>query len=156
MEERTLERTAPSSPVAILLATVGEPFDRAVIDRAVALAGKSRPVIHVMSIARIWGTALGLQHPGLRPSKQEWRTQAELVAEVVKQLERKGFTAKGRVVATRNPAKAIAGEAVATKADVVVMGRRRPTLWSRLQRRDETGRVRRRSRVPVDIVELDM
>jgi nucleotide-binding universal stress UspA family protein len=156
MEERTLERTAPSSPAAILLATVGEPFDRAVVERAVTLAEKSRPVIHVMSIARIWGTALGLQHPGLRPSKQEWRTQAELVADVVKQLERKGFTAKGRVVATRNPAKAIASEVVATKADVVVMGRRRATLWSRLQRRDETGRVRRRSRVPVDIVELDM
>jgi nucleotide-binding universal stress UspA family protein len=156
MEERTLERTAPSSPAAILLATVGEPFDRAVVERAVTLAEKSRPVIHVMSIARIWGTALGLQHPGLRPSKQEWRTQAELVADVVKQLERKGFTAKGRVVATRNPAKAIASEVVATKADVVVMGRRRATLWSRLQWRDETGRVRRRSRVPVDIVELDM
>jgi nucleotide-binding universal stress UspA family protein len=156
MEERTQERTAPSSPSAILLATVGEPFDKAVIDRAVALAGKSRPVIHVMSIARMWGTALGLQHPGLRPSKQEWRTQAELVADVVKQLERKGFTAKGRVVATRNPAKAIAGEAIATKAEVVVIGRHRPTFWSRLQRRDETGRVARRTRVPVDIVQLDM
>jgi nucleotide-binding universal stress UspA family protein len=156
MEERSRERTAPASPSAILLATVGEPFEKAVIDRAVTLAARSRPVIHVMSIARMWGTALGLQHPGLRPSKQEWRTQAELVADAVKQLERKGFTAKGRVVATRNPAKAIASEAVATRADVVVMGRHRPTLWSRLQRKDETGRVARRSRVPVDVVELDM
>ncbi|HXN01084.1 MAG TPA: universal stress protein [Candidatus Dormibacteraeota bacterium] len=156
MEERTIERTTPSSPSAILLATAGEPFDKAVIERAVALASKGRPMIHVLSIARIWGTALGLQHPGLRPSKQEWQTQAELVAEVVKQLERRGFTAKGRVVATRNPAKAIASEALATRADVVVMGRRRPTLWSRLQRRDETGRVARRSRVPVDIVQMDM
>jgi nucleotide-binding universal stress UspA family protein len=156
MEERTPERTAPSSPSAILLATVGEPFPKAVVDRAVTLAGKSRPVIHVLSIARMWGTALGLQHPGLRPSKQEWQVQAELVAEVVKQLERRGFTAKARVVATRNPAKAIASEAVATRADLVVMGRRRPTLWSRLQRKDETGRVARRSRVPVDIVQLDV
>ena len=156
MDERTVGRTAPSSPSAILLASAGEPFDKAVIDRALTLAGKSRPVIHVMSIARMWGTALGLQHPGLRPSKQEWQAQAELVANVVKRLEREGFAAKGRVVATRNPAKAIAGEALATKAEVVVMGRRRPSLWSRLQRQDETGRVARRSRVPVEVVELDM
>jgi nucleotide-binding universal stress UspA family protein len=156
MDERGLERPAPSSPSSILLATAGEPFDKPVVDRAVTLAGKSRPAIHVLSIARIWGTALGLQHHALYPSKQEWRVQAELVAEVVKQLERKGFTAKGRVVATRNPAKAIASEAVATGADVVVMGRHRPTLWSRLQRKDETGRVARRTRVRVDIVELDM
>jgi nucleotide-binding universal stress UspA family protein len=156
MEERTLERTAPSSPSAILVATVGEPFPKAVIERTVTLAGKSRPVIHVLSIARVWGTALGLQHHALYPSKQEWQAQAELVAAVVKQLERRGFTAKGRVVATRNPSKAIASEAVATKADLIVMGRHRPTLWSRLQRQDETGRVARRSRVPVDIVDLDM
>ena len=156
MEERSRERTAPASPSTILLATVEDPFDKAVIDRTVTLAGKSRPMIHVMSIARMWGTALGLQHPGLRPSKQEWRTQAELVADVVKQLERRGFTAKGRVVATRNPAKAIAGEALATHADLVVMGRHRPTFWSRLLRQDETGKVVRRSRVPVEIVDLDM
>src|SRR6202035_1072852 len=152
MEERRRERTAPSSPSVILLATVGEPFDTVVVDRAVTLAGKSHPVIHVLSIARIWGPALGLQHPGLRPSKREWQVQAELVADVVKQLERRGFTAKGRVVATRNAAKAIASEAIATKAEVVIMGRHRPTLWSRLQRQDETGRVARRSRIEVDIV----
>jgi len=156
MEERKRERTAPSSPSVILLATVGEPFDKVVVDRAVTLAGKSHPVIHVLSIARIWGTALGLQHPSLRPSKREWQVQAELVADVVKQLERRGFTSKGRVVATRNPAKAIASEAIATKADVVIMGRHRPTLWSRLQRQDETGRVARRSRIVVDIVQLDV
>src|ERR1700694_169168 len=100
MEERTIERTTPSSPSAILLATAGEPFDKAVIERAVALASKGRPMIHVLSIARIWGTALGLQHPGLRPSKQEWQEQAELVAEGGKQLDRRGFYGKGRGVDT--------------------------------------------------------
>jgi len=56
----------------------------------------------------------------------------------------------------RHPAKAIARDAMATKADLVVTSGRPTTLWSRLLLQDETGRVTRRSRVPIDVVELDM
>lgn len=151
--DRPLE-IAPSSLRAILLASAGEAFDRAVVDRVVALAGRQRPVIHVLSVARIYGTALGLQHPGLYPTRKEWKAQGDLVEDAVRTLKRRGFEAHGRVIGSRHAGRAIARAAVEMGCDAIVIGARPVPGWRRLLGGDEPGQVVRRSTVPVHLVPL--
>lgn len=144
----------PPSLAHVLVASTGEPIDRRVIDGAVKLAGPTRPVMHVVSIARIWGTALGLQHPGLYPTKREWRAQADLVADAVKDLERRGFEAHGRVIGSRHPSKAIAHAARDAGCDAIVMAARPVPRWRRWLQGDDVRGVARQTDVPVYDVPL--
>jgi nucleotide-binding universal stress UspA family protein len=149
---------APSSTYAIMVASIGEAIDRRVLDRAVQLAGQlpSRPVVHVLSIARVWGTALGLQNPGLYPTRKEWQAQADLVAEAVKVLKRRGFEARGRVVGSRHAAKTIEKLAVGERCEAIVIGAVPQARWRRLLRQDEADNLFRRSAVPVYVVDVSM
>jgi Domain of unknown function (DUF929) len=88
---------------AVLLASQGLPFSTETVEAALS-AAKGR-MIRVLSTAKIYGTALGLQHPGLLPSKREQEAQREIVAAAIKQIEAAGGKAKGEVIATRDPAK---------------------------------------------------
>lgn len=64
--------------------------------------------IRVLTIAKIHGTALGLQNPWLLPSKREMQEQRDIVADAIKRIKRRGGKAAGEVVATRNNAKSFA------------------------------------------------
>jgi nucleotide-binding universal stress UspA family protein len=110
--------------------------------------------MHVLSIARVWGTALGLQHPGLYPTKREWKAQTDIVADAVKRLERHGFTAKGRVVGSRHPAKAIANVAAAEGCSAIVIGAAPMSRWRQVLQQDETRKLVRRAKVPVRVVNV--
>jgi nucleotide-binding universal stress UspA family protein len=153
---RVLPSGDPSSPASILVASAGEAIDRRVIDEARRLAGTlgHRPLMHVISIARVWGTALGLQHPGLYPTKREWKAQTDIVADAVKRLERHGFTAKGRVVGSRHPAKAIANVAAAEGCSAIVIGAAPMSRWRQVLQQDETRKLVRRAKVPVRVVNV--
>jgi nucleotide-binding universal stress UspA family protein len=153
---RVLPNGDPSSPPSILVASTGTPIDSRVIDEAVNL-GRSmnpRPVMHVLSIAQIFGTALGLQHPGLFPTKREWRAQADLVEDAVKALERRGFISKGRVVGSRHAGRAIANVAEAEGCAAIVIAATPLPRWRQLLQQDETRKVVRRSKVPVHVVDV--
>lgn len=149
---------APSSTPSILVASTGEVIDQRVVEAAVDLAHRldTRPVIHVLSIAHIFGTALGLQHPGLYPTRKEWRAQADLVADAVKALERRGFTAKGRVVGSRHAAKTIAKVAAAEGCLAIVIASRPMPAWRRFLLQDEAANLSRKSAVPVHLVDLSV
>jgi hypothetical protein len=86
-----------------LLASPGRPFSDAAVDTARAIAG-SQP-IRVLTIAKIYGTSLGLQNPGLLPTRREWQEQQDIVADAIARIKRGGGTALGEVVATRDNAK---------------------------------------------------
>jgi len=144
----------PPTLAHVLVASTGERFDRGVIEGAVKLAGATRPVMHVVSIARIWGTALGLQHPGLYPTRREWRAQADLVADAVKDLERRGFEAHGRVIGSRHPSKAIAHAARDARCDAIVIAARPMPRRRRWVQGDDVRGVARRTDVPVYDVPL--
>jgi nucleotide-binding universal stress UspA family protein len=133
----------------VLVGSTGEPFDRSVLDGAVKLAGPSRPVMHVVSIARVWGTALGLQHPGLYPTKREWKAQVDLVEDAVKELKRRGFEADGRVIGSRHPGKAIARAASDAGCQAIVMASRPMPAWRRLVQGNDEKIVAKRAAVPV-------
>lgn len=149
---------APSSQPSILVASTGAAIDRRVLDKAVDLARRleSRPQMYVLSVARIWGTGLGLQNPGLYPTRHEWRAQGDIVEDAVKALQRRGYNAKGRVVGTRHAAKTIAKVAANEGCAAIVMGAAPVSAWRRWLRQDEADLLFRRSAVPVYLVDVSM
>jgi nucleotide-binding universal stress UspA family protein len=138
----------------VLLASEGRPIPLSAVEFAEQLAKRGGGAVHVFSVARVWGTSLGLPNPGLLPSKQEWDAQRALVADAVKQLKKRGVKATGQVLATRKAAKRIVGEAERLECGAIVMSADPPRnaflgdlMWSQ-----EPQRVRRRSPVPVYLV----
>jgi nucleotide-binding universal stress UspA family protein len=145
----------PSSPGGILIASTGEPFERSVLDRAIELArGGGSKAVHVISTARVYGTALGLQHPGLFPTKREWDAQAGIVADAVQILKKAGLDAKGRVVGTRHPSQVINKEAIARGCRAIVIGTRPVARWRKLLWQDDVHLLTRNATLPVHVVML--
>jgi nucleotide-binding universal stress UspA family protein len=153
---RVLPGGDPSPPPSLLVASTGGPIDKRVLDEAVSLARtmNPHPVMHVLSIAQVFGTSLGLQHPGLYPTKREWKAQADIVAEAVKALERRGFVAKGRVLGSRHAGKAIANVAAAEGCAAIVIGAVPMSRWRQLLLQDEIPKLVRRATVPVRVVDM--
>jgi nucleotide-binding universal stress UspA family protein len=141
----------------ILLASEGREIPKRAIDAAAKIARDDGRTVHVFSIARVWGTSLGLPNPGLLPTKQEWDEQRAIVDRAVRALERAGVRARGHVLATRKATKRIVGEAERLECEAIVMAADPPRnrflgdlMWSQ-----EAYRVRRRARMPVYLVTED-
>lgn len=139
---------------SVLLASESREIPPAAVDLAAQLAGRSDAAVHVVTIARVHGTALGLPNPGLLPTKAEWEEQRAIVKKAVARLRRKGLEADGYVYGTRGAAKRIANEAKRLGCDAIVMAADPPRnrfladfMWSQ-----EPYRVRRRADVPVYLV----
>jgi len=120
----------PTDPVAVLIASTGEPVPQAAVDRAVALAG-GQPVA-VVSLARIYGSALGLPNPGLLPTQRELGDQRDRVGRALAALERAGLAASGQVAATRRPGRTIAKVARARGARYVILVAPGQARWRRV------------------------
>ncbi|HET9103053.1 MAG TPA: universal stress protein [Solirubrobacteraceae bacterium] len=138
----------------ILLASEGRAISPAAIARTIELAQVTGASVHVLSIARVHGTAFGLPSPGLLPTKAEWDQQRQIVSKAVARLRRKGVDADGHVLGTRKTTKRILDEATAKGCEAIVMGadpdRGRLSgdlLWSQ-----EPQRVRRKAKLPVFLV----
>ncbi len=138
----------------VLLASEERPISKEAIATAVRIAKHSGAPVHVLTIARIWGTSLGFPNPGLYPSKQEWDKQRAIVDETVRSLERAGVEADGHVIGARNATKRIVREAARLRCGAIVMAADAPRgrfvgnfMWSQ-----EPQRVRRRADVPVYLV----
>jgi len=118
---------------------------------AARLARKAGVEVHVLSVARIWGSAFGLPHPGLKPSKRELQDQHKLVAEAISDLKQKGVAADGEIISTRSAAARIAREANRRRAGAIVMAADPPKHWliADLMWSQEPYRVRRLADVPV-------
>jgi hypothetical protein len=137
----------PTQAATVLIASVGVPIPPAVISDAVQIS-EGGPVA-VISIARIYGSSLGLPNPGLMPTKAEMAEQQALVGEAVKRLERSGVEAWGQVAATRRFAKTIARAAEARGVRHVVVVAPDAAHWRKVVEGDVARDVRRR--IPKDI-----
>jgi hypothetical protein len=135
--------------LSILLASTGKAFAPEVVEHAIEVAGAPRSFVHVMSIARVWGTALGLQHPGLLPTKREWQEQLEIVGSAVRTVKRAGLDSKGGVIASRNPSKAIARQASKLGCSAIVIGWQPLSWWMTYLLQDDVWWLYRRSKIPV-------
>ena len=149
---------ATVQPERVLLASEGREIPQRAVELAARLARQGGGSVHVFSIARVWGTSLGLPNPGLMPNKGEWDAQRDLVAAAVKALKRKGIKAEGHVLATRKATKRIVSEAERLGCAVIVMGGDPPRnrffgdfIWSQ-----EPYRVQRRADRPVYVVTDDV
>ena len=141
-------------PALVLLASEGRAISADAVRTAANLAKPGGGAVKVLTIARIWGSALGLPHPGLRPNKQEWQAQREIVEAALAGLSKRGIAATGEVLGSRNAAGAILRHAAAAKADAIVMAAdtaphwlQRGLLWSHLPHV-----VARKSKLPVYLV----
>lgn len=143
---------APGAPVAVVLASGGgAPISAAAVSRAAGLAGEGS--VAVVTVARLHGSAFGLQNPGLMPTRGEREEQRRIVAAAIDALDGAGTLADGQVVVTRDPAKVIARIATRRGAAYVVMDPA-PAGWlQRVLHGDHPRSVRRRLRgVPVVVV----
>lgn len=138
----------------VLLASEGRRFSPTVLDFAARLARAPDSVVHILSLARVWGTSLGLPNPGLLPSRQEWDEQRSLVEEAARALRDRGIEAVGHVVGTRRATRRILDEAIRARCDAIVMAADPPRHWllQDMMWSQEAYRVRRRARVPVYLV----
>lgn len=84
------------APNSILLASEGKRISAEAVEFTYQLSRVSKAPVHVFMIARIWGSAFGVPHPGLMPTKREWQLQHDLVAEAVGQLKSWGCRGNGR------------------------------------------------------------
>jgi hypothetical protein len=132
----------PTQSAAVLVATVGIPVPAAVVRQAVKLSG-GRPVA-VLTIARIYGSSLGLPNPGLLPTKKEMDEQRDIVIKAIARLERSGVEAWGQVASTRRYAKTIARAAVARGVDHVLVVTAEGPRWRLFIEGDTARDVKRR------------
>ncbi len=139
----------PTQGTAVLVATVGIPIPAAVIRRAVELS-QGRPVA-VVTIARIYGSSLGLPNPGLLPTRKEMEEQRALVTDAIGRLERSGIETWGQVASTRRYAKTIAQVAVARNVDHVLVVTPEVPRWRLFIEGDTARDVRRRMRNQVEV-----
>jgi hypothetical protein len=137
----------PSQSAAVLIASVGVPIPPPAIHSAVKMSGGG-PVA-VISIARIYGSSLGLPNPGLMPTKAEMDDQRAQVAKAISRLERAGVEAWGQVAATRRYAKTIAGAAMARGVAHVLVVTPETARWRKVVEGDVARDVRRR--LPKDV-----
>src|SRR5580700_7055878 len=101
----------PTQRAAVLIASNGEKIPGAAIRQALRISA-GQPVA-VVTIARIYGSSLGLPNPGLMPSRKEMNEQKAIVEAAVAAIERGGSEAWGQIAATRKPSKTIAQAAAA-------------------------------------------
>jgi hypothetical protein len=134
----------PTQSSAVLVATVGVPIPPTVLRRAMELSG-GRPVA-VISIARIYGSSLGLPNPGLLPTRKEMDEQRALVAKAIDRIERSGIEAWGQVATTRRYGKTIAQAAEARGVEHVLVVSAEVPRWRQFLEGDTARDVRRRIR----------
>ncbi len=88
--------------------------------------------VAVVSLARIYGSALGLPNPGLLPTQRELSDQRDRVGRALGALRRAGLTASGQVAATRRPGRTIAKVARAHGARYVILVAPGQARWRRV------------------------
>jgi len=144
--------SAGGAAPAILLASTGDAFPVAAVERAAALSGTERRTVVVLSVARIWGTALGLPHPGLYPSRRELSQHREAVGTAGDLLRARGVPVVLHVVGARHAGRAIARWAVRAGCTAVVVVEPPRGRWELLLRSSHSADVARRTRVVVESV----
>jgi hypothetical protein len=120
----------PTQSASVLIATNGLSIPGPVIRRAIQLS--EGDAVAVITIARVYGSALGLPNPGLMPSRRELAAQREIVERAVRALEAGGVRAWGQVAATRRPAKTMAAATRARGAGHVLVVRPEPVRWRQI------------------------
>lgn len=137
----------------VLLAGTGGAFSAEALDRAAAIAAAEDGAVSVLQLLRVWGSGLGLPHPGLRPNAVERERGRQALDEAVAGLEARGARVSGwLVVPTRNPTRAVLRRVEELGAGQVVMDAPPRAGRSDLRWSNEPHRVARRAPAHVHLV----
>jgi len=142
--------SGPDGP--IIVASAGDPFPPEVLAKVADLAGDTRPPVFIVSIARIWGTALGLPNPGLFPTRQEMTEQGARVEAARTALVQRGFPVQTTVIRARKASKAIVRYAETCGCRVLVIAAPACSRWQRIFFGDVPSEIKRRTTIQVEAV----
>jgi len=146
-------RPVPDPPRRILLVSVASsPITPDVIRQTVALATPEHAKITVLGIAKVFGTALGLPHPGLKPTPIEWEAQGKVVQDAADDLRNRGFDILIAMARARNAPKLIGRWVRAKRFHAVVIPDPDRPGWRRRIEGELTKEVGRHAHVPVHAV----
>ena len=116
----------PSQSAAVLIAApMGDPIPPSAVRAALARSGGG--AVAVVTIARIYGSSMGLPNPGLMPTRKEMEAQKAQVEKALRLIEKGGSQAWGQVAAYRKPAKTVAQVAKARGVRQVIVVRNAQT-----------------------------
>ena len=149
---RAAPRPPPDPPRRVLLASTGTPFATEAVTRTIELATPEHATITVLSIAKIFGTSLGIPHPGLQPTPKEWQAQRDIVEAAATVLRREGFEVRVQVARSRNAPKMIARWANAKNFHAIVVADPERPAWRRFVEGDLKHEIERRCAIPVHAV----
>jgi hypothetical protein len=142
-------RTYPDPPRRVLLVSPSLPLAPDAIEKVVALATPAHARITVLGIAKIYGTSLGLPHPGLQPTHTEWDLQRLIVHEAADTLRGRGFDVRVGLSRSRNIPKMIAKWGVAKNFHAIVVPDPPRPRWRRAIEGDIVHEIGRRCAIPV-------
>jgi len=152
---RAAPRPVPDPPRRILLVSVASsPITPDVIRQTVALAGPEHAKITVLGIARVFGTALGLPHPGLKPTPLEWEAQRKITQDAADDLGLRGFDVLLAMARARNAPKLIGRWVRAKRFHAVVIPDPERPGWRQWIEGELTKEVGRHAKVPVYAVPI--
>lgn len=146
-------RPVPDPPRRILLVSfAATPITPDVIRRTVELATPEHAKITVLGIAKVFGTALGLPHPGLKPTPLEWEAQRKITQDAADDLRLRGFDVLIAMARARNAPKLIGRWVRAKRFHAVVIPDPDRPGWRRRIEGELTKEVGRFANVPVHAV----
>lgn len=150
---RAAPRPVPDPPRRILLVSfAASVITPEVIRQTVALATPEHAKITVLGIAKVFGTALGLPHPGLKPTPSEWEAQRKITQDAADELRLRGFDVLIAMARARNAPKLIGRWVRAKRFHAVVIPDPERPGWRRLIEGELTKEVGRYANVPVHAV----
>ena len=144
----------PDPPRRILLASTGVPFAPEVVRKVVEIADPAGAQVTVISVARVFGTSLGIPHPGLQPTRREMDEQRRIVDQAAKMLRRKGLEVRVSLTRSRNAPKMIARWGSARRFHAIVVPDPARPRWRRVVEGDLAHEIHRRCGIPVHAVPI--
>ena len=145
-------RRIPDPPGRVLLVTVARAPEPELVERTLELAGPEHAKITVLGVAKIYGTSLGLPHPGLQPNRVEWQILRDGVEGAADELRAHGFEVRVGLTRARNAPKMVAKWVRARNFHAVVVSAPEKPRWRALVEGDLAREITRRCGVPVHAV----
>jgi hypothetical protein len=147
---RKFDKQPTQSAAVLLAAPNGDPIPASAVRDALRRSGGG-PVA-VVTIARIYGSAMGLPNPGLMPTRKEMAAQKSQVEKTIRQIEKSGSQAWGQVAASRKPIKTITQVAKARGVrHVIVVRTPQSQRWRQVVEGDIVKDISRKVGPEVDV-----
>lgn len=118
---RKFDKQPAQSASVLIAAPFGDPIPTSAVNHAVGLS--EGDAVAVVTIARIYGSSMGLPNPGLMPTRKEMAEQKAQVEKAIRMIEKSGTQAWGQLAASRKPVKTIAEAARARGVKHIVVVR---------------------------------